>query len=45
VGSFHYQLTGLGIVSVPAGLLASALSKARAIEKELLSKENSVLRK
>lgn len=34
VFTFYVLLIGLGIVSVPAGLVASALSKARAMEDE-----------
>ena len=30
--TFFVMITGLGIVAVPAGLVASALSKAREIE-------------
>lgn len=42
--TFAMLIIGLGIVSVPAGLLASALSKARVIEKELLDKERIELK-
>jgi voltage-gated potassium channel len=32
--TFFVLVVGLGIVAVPAGLLASALSKARELEEE-----------
>ncbi|HMO18501.1 MAG TPA: ion transporter [Oligoflexia bacterium] len=39
--TFMMLIIGLGVVSVPAGLLASALSKARIIEKELIDNEKN----
>jgi voltage-gated potassium channel len=36
--TFFILLIGVGIVTIPAGLVASALSKAREIEKEKLNK-------
>ena len=39
VFTFFILLMGLGIVTVPAGLLASALSKARMLEQEEHLKE------
>lgn len=38
--TFFILLIGVGIVTIPAGLVASALSKAREIEKEKLNKNN-----
>ena len=38
--TFFILLIGVGIVTIPAGLIASALSKAREIEKENLDKNN-----
>lgn len=38
---FFILLIGVGIVTIPAGLVASALSKAREIEKENLNKKNN----
>lgn len=37
--TFLVLILGLGIVSVPAGLLASALSRARVLEKEIMDDE------
>ena len=37
--TFFILLIGVGIVTIPAGLVASALSKAREIEKEKLNKK------
>ena len=38
--TFFILLIGVGIVTIPAGLVASALSKAREIENEKLNKNN-----
>lgn len=38
--TFFILLIGVGIVTIPAGLVASALSKAREIEKKNLNKKN-----
>lgn len=38
--TFFILLIGVGIVTIPAGLVASALSKAREIEKEKFNKNN-----
>jgi voltage-gated potassium channel len=39
--TFFVLLIGIGVVTVPAGLVASSLSKAREIEEEELSKSKS----
>ena len=38
--TFFILLIGVGIVTIPAGLVASAISKAREIENEKLNKNN-----
>jgi len=39
--TFFILLIGVGIVTIPAGLVATALSKAREIEKEEMDSENN----
>jgi len=39
--TFFVLIVGVGVVTVPAGLVASSLSKARAIEDEELSRDKS----
>ena len=39
--TFFILLIGVGIVTIPAGLVATALSKAREIEKEELESSSS----
>jgi voltage-gated potassium channel len=40
--TFFILLIGVGIVTIPAGLVATALSKAREIEKEEMDSENNL---